>query len=267
MNAITRPVRYLWLAFEQIDLLDNARPTNATDVVALARSIEALGLQVPLTCVERSGRYLLIAGRHRLEALRVLGREEAPVRVVDFDDIEARLWTISENLHRSELTVAQRAEQVAEYADLAKQKREAERVSGQLAQKPPGRPESGDSLAARDLGITREEIRRAQTIAALPEATKETARSLGYDDNQSALLKAARETTPEAQIAALKGVAERGRVITAESARPLRDLTNISGGELARWIKLTTPNDRLHVIRVLEMAAAILRDELSGRVA
>lgn len=65
--------------------------------------------------------------------------------MVDFDDLEARLWTISENLHRSELTVAQRAEQVAEYSDLAKQKREAERVSGQLAQKPPGRPESGDS--------------------------------------------------------------------------------------------------------------------------
>jgi ParB-like chromosome segregation protein Spo0J len=267
MNAITRPVRYLWLAIEQIDLPDNGRPTNATDVVALARSIEALGLQVPLTCIERDGRFMLVAGRHRLEALRVLGHQKAPVRVVDFDDLEARLWTISENLHRSELTVAQRAEQVAEYAELAKQKREAEKPA-QVAHVSGGRGnQGGDSLAARDLGISRDEVRRAQTIAALPEATKEAARSLGYDDNQSALLKAARETTPEAQIAALKGVAERGRVITAESARPLRDLTNISGGELARWIKLTTPNDRLHVIRVLEMAAAILRDELSGRVA
>ena len=73
MNAITRPVRHLWLTFDEIDLPDNGRPTNATDVVALARSIEALGLQVPLTCVERSGRYLLIAGRHRLEALRYSG--------------------------------------------------------------------------------------------------------------------------------------------------------------------------------------------------
>jgi hypothetical protein len=48
----------------------------------------------------------------------------------------------------------------------------------------------------------------------------------------------------------------------APSAKPLRDLVGISGGELARWVKVTTPNDRPHVIRVLEMAAAILGDEL-----
>ena len=39
----------------------------------------------------------------------------------------------------------------------------------------------------------------------------------------------------------------------------------ISGGGLARWIKITTPNDRPHVIRVLETAASILRDELEAR--
>ena len=38
----------------------------------------------------------------------------------------------------------------------------------------------------------------------------------------------------------------------------------MSGGEFARWIKITTPRDRPHVIRVLEFAAAILRDELEG---
>jgi hypothetical protein len=61
----------------------------------------------------------------------------------------------------------------------------------------------------------------------------------------------------------LQTIAERGRV-RRPSARPLRDLVGISGGDLARWIKITTPNDRPHVIRVLEMAAAILRDELEG---
>ena len=45
-------------------------------------------------------------------------------------------------------------------------------------------------------------------------------------------------------------------------ARPLRSLENISAGEFARWIKITTPNDRPHAIRVLERAAAILRAEL-----
>jgi hypothetical protein len=52
----------------------------------------------------------------------------------------------------------------------------------------------------------------------------------------------------------------------AASVPPLRDLVGISGGELARWIKVTTPNDRPHVIRVLETTASILRDELSPQV-
>jgi hypothetical protein len=175
------------------------------------------------------------------------------------------MWEISENLHRAELSVTQRAQQIAEYAALAKEKRQAERVSAQVGQKAPHRPAGGDSLVARDLGITRQEVHRAQAIAALPEETKQAARDLGYEDNQSALLAAAKERTPEAQIAALQDIAERGRVTPTPSAGPLRDLKGISGGELARWIKITTPNDRPHVIRVLEMAAAILRDELEDR--
>ena len=95
MNAIVRPSRSAWLKFEQIDLPDNARPYSATEVVALASSIRAIGLQTPLTVVERDGRYLLIAGRHRLGALRLVKADRVPVRIVDFDDVEARLWAIS----------------------------------------------------------------------------------------------------------------------------------------------------------------------------
>ena len=127
MNAIIRPSKSIWLTFDQIDFPAKARPTNATDVVALVSSIRTIGLQVPLTVIERDGRYLLIAGRHRLEALRVIGEERVPVRVVDFDDIEARLWTISENLHRTELTALQRSEQIAEFARLTKERQNAAR--------------------------------------------------------------------------------------------------------------------------------------------
>src|ERR1700733_14586267 len=174
MNAIVRPSKPLWLTFDQINFPANARPTNATDVGALVRSIRTIGLQVPLTVIERDGRYVLIAGRHRLEALRVIGEERVPARVVDFDDIEARLWTISENLHRTELSAVHRSEQIAEFARLVKERQEGaqlgekvpptahEGVSAQVAQKPQGgRPEGGDSLAARELGITREEVRRS----------------------------------------------------------------------------------------------------------
>jgi ParB-like chromosome segregation protein Spo0J len=252
---------YMRLDLDEIDVRDGRRLCDAEAVKRLSKSIRDIGLQYPITVIAKNNRFSLVAGRHRLEAFRALGDARIPAYIVKLSDLDARMWEISENLHRAELSVTQRAEQIAEYAALAKEKREAERVSAQVGQKAPYRPEGGDSLAARDLGITRQEVQRAQTIAALPEKTKEAARSLGYEDNQSALLAVAKERTPEAQIAALQTIAERGRV-RRPSARPLRDLVGISGG--ARWIKITTPNDRPHVIRVLEMAAAILRDELEG---
>jgi hypothetical protein len=43
-----------------------------------------------------------------------------------------------------------------EWAELVEQK--AKLVSGQLGQKPPGRPEGGSSQAARDLGVSRKQV-------------------------------------------------------------------------------------------------------------
>jgi ParB family chromosome partitioning protein len=257
-----------------------SEPVQA-EVTALKASIQAIGLQTPLTVVAREGRYVLVAGRHRLEALRLLKAERIPVRIVDFDDVEARMWTISENLHRAELTEMQRAQQIAEFAALSQKKRETEKagqdatggISGQVAQKfGPGRPEGGTSQVARDLNMSRRDVRRSQAIAGLSEEVKQAAIEHGLDDNQSALLDAARRPTPETQIEALQRRAERKPAhdlapptdlrSARDQARPLRDFTNLSAGELARWIKLTTPNDRPHVIRVLETAAAILRAEM-----
>lgn len=87
-------------------------------------------------------------------------------------------------MHRAELTVVERSEMTARYVELVEQ-----RVSAQVAPKPKGgRPEGGDRKAARDLGIKRDDVRRAKQIAALAPEAKEVARKEGLDDNQSALL-------------------------------------------------------------------------------
>jgi ParB family chromosome partitioning protein len=261
------------LRLDDIVIPASARPCSAAAVADLARSIGELGLQSAPTIVEREGRYVLVAGRHRIEALRQLGVKSVLVRLVDFDDIEARLWTISENLHRAELTVAQRAAQLAEYAELTQRTRAAAQtgVLRQVGAKV-GRPESGNRAAARELGLTEQEVRRARAIAGLSEAAMAAATEEGLDDNQAALLQASQEPTAEAQIEALGLIGKRARAADepdrpGPAAKPLRNLENMSGGELARWIKLTTPNDRPHVVRVLEMAAAILRDELAAQEA
>jgi hypothetical protein len=48
-----------------------------------------------------------------------LKQERVPVRVVDMDDREGKMWTISENLHRAELSEVRRARQVADWIKLA----------------------------------------------------------------------------------------------------------------------------------------------------
>jgi ParB-like nuclease domain len=262
----------------------------------LAQSIRAIGLQTPLTCVIRDGRHILVTGRNRLEALRLVGAEQAPVRIVNFDDIEAQLWRLSENLHRAELTKLQYDNQVVEYAELLKAKQAGEtsaegqpllsRQSGaKLSHEDNvasvGRPESdklrqvaalsggrgntgGYREAARELNIPERTVRRAYQTASLSPEAQEAAVEMGMDDNRSALLAAAKAQTPQAQVEALKGRADRAAVPIAPRPPALRNLENIAAGELARWIKLTTPNSRRHVIRLLKECAAILEDELEG---
>ena len=178
MNAVIRSSKSISLTFDQIDFPANARPTNAMDVVTLVSSIRAIGLQVPLTVIEHSGRYLLIAGRHRLEVLRVIGEERVPARVVDFDDIEARLWAISENLHR--MTVSERAEQIAEYVKLTKERMEAQK---QAVDQRPARPDPADQYIkmggkmprAEQAGISAQVAQKMPR--GRPEPTRATTRS------------------------------------------------------------------------------------------
>ena len=301
MNAFVRPAKHVFIPIDEIDLSHTIRPYNAAVVSELAHSIRAIGLQTPLTCIVRDGQHVLVSGRNRLEALRIIGCEQAPVRIVDFDDVDAELWRLSENLHRAELTKLEYDKQVVRYAELLKAKQagetaaqesetglvpggdkvrqlgavsDGEGISRQVGAKV-GRPESGNKRVARELNIPEQTVRRAYQTASLSPEAQEAAVDVGLDDNRSALLEAAKANSPKAQAAIIRGIAERKTLAVEPSteigaapqqtAKPLRDLVGISGGELARWIKITTPNDRPHVIRVLETAASILRDELEAR--
>ena len=122
MNAFVRPAKHVFIPIDEIDLSHTIRPYNAAVVSELAQSIRAIGLQTPLTCIVRHGQHVLVSGRNRLEALRIIGCEEAPVRIVDFDDVDAQLWQLSENLHRAELTKLEYDKQIVRYAELLKAK-------------------------------------------------------------------------------------------------------------------------------------------------
>lgn len=79
---------------------------------------------------------------------------------------------IAENLHRAELTVLERDEQVAEWIELS-----AKVISAQPEPKMDrGRPESGIAAASRDLGIERKDAQRAVKVASLTDEAKQAAR-------------------------------------------------------------------------------------------
>jgi ParB family transcriptional regulator, chromosome partitioning protein len=299
-NAARATPKKATVRLDEIDFPANARPTHADKVRELAQSIRRLGLQTLPTVVERDGRFKLVTGRHRIEAYRVLKRDLIDVRVVDFDDVEARLWTISENLHRNELSPLDRGKQILEWIKLTEEKSaQADPVSAdgapqdaQLAR--PGLPEAaqddpvshadiqtaqaaqpdrryeqrGISKAARELGTTRDEVRRGIKIGGITPEAEEAARAAGLDRNQSDLLKIASyrdEDQLEVVADIVKARAEKAQAPrAAEPVKSLRNLENLAAGELARWIKLTTPNDRMRVIRMLRDCAALLEDELQA---
>lgn len=196
MREISLPI-----TIDEIDIADTRRQVNPAAVKRLADSIEQVGLRHPITVRERGDRYLLVAGRHRIEAFKKLGREHIPATIVKMTNDDARLWEIAENLHRSDLTKLERDEQLAEWIKITE--RLSTSQSGSLRADGRGGRPSGIETAAKELGIHRHDAHRAVQVASLSEEAKEAARDAGLDDNRSALLEAASKPTVAEQVAAI----------------------------------------------------------------
>jgi ParB/RepB/Spo0J family partition protein len=190
------------------------RSLNDELIKHLAASMERLGLMTPITVRYHedipsddgvsTDSYELIAGRHRLAAAQSLGWEEIDAVEIECSDVDARLWEISENLHRADLTTLQRDEQVALWIKLTDKVAQVAPVSGGRGN------EGGVNAASRELGVDRTDAQRAVKVASLSSEAKAAAIEHGLDDNRTALLEAAREKDPEAQVA--KIVARAGEI-------------------------------------------------------
>lgn len=191
------------VSVDAISAAGRLRSIDEQRVTALAESIKSIGLQTPVSAWanEDGSDVRLVAGAHRLAAVKLLGWEEVPCILVDMDEIGRRLWEIAENLHRAELSALERSEHIAEWVRLTEERRKA-KEENQMAQvappeigykKPPPQKESGIRAASRELGIDRDKARRSVNIATrLSEEAKDVARETGLDNNQSALERAAR---------------------------------------------------------------------------
>ena len=206
----------LHIGVRAIKVKGDRRALNPEKVIALAASMEEIGLQTPITVYEQKNKMILVSGRHRLAAAIQLSWDAIPCLVLRCNEIDVSLWQIAENFYRNELTVLERANSIEALRVLIRQKRERE--GGQVA--PPGGSQPKDlgiKGSAKALGITREEVRRAKTISAISDKVKKRVRELGLDDNQRVLLEIAK-LPPEGQAPAVEKVVQRKR---AESVRPV----------------------------------------------
>jgi ParB/RepB/Spo0J family partition protein len=99
---------------------EGSRPAVMERVQQLAESIAKIGLQYPI--IVRSGLndspgeigvMEILAGRHRYEAFRLLGKHTIPAIIVDINDLQAELIGIDENLCRQDLSPAEEAAAIA----------------------------------------------------------------------------------------------------------------------------------------------------------
>lgn len=96
------------------------RPLNPLWAQALGQLIKRDGHKTPIEVCRLPGRtdYLLVAGLHRLEGCRLIGRVEIEAEVTSAERAKRRLAEVSENLFRRELAPLERAAFVAELFEL-----------------------------------------------------------------------------------------------------------------------------------------------------
>lgn len=193
------------LLLVDIETGERLRAVDPAKVSGLKASIAELGLRTPVTvAASRDGddwHFRLVAGAHRLEALRQLGEEYADCFVMEGDPDDAALWEIDENFARSELSDAQRADHHVRREDILKRKG--------LVSSGPGQPKKNSdklsaysSQAATTLGVDERTVRRdlARGKKIEPDVLAEVA---GTELDKGVVLDELARTAPDDQRAKL----------------------------------------------------------------
>ncbi|MBY6242524.1 ParB N-terminal domain-containing protein [Methylosinus sp. Sm6] len=230
------------IRIDEIDDLDRLRPVDPDNAAWIATSIETKGLMQPIVVRRVGDGYKLIAGAHRLAALKLLGWETVTIgeHVLireEISDATARISEIDENLARRDLNKLDRIIFIAERKKLylaehpetrnggdRKSDKFKEKIRLQTLQSGPfdRSPRFTDEVAER-VGLSKRIIDLACQLAEkLDSAALETLRGTSLEDNQNELIQLS-ETEPEEQraIANLIKAGEAKSVVQAKIAAGL----------------------------------------------
>ena len=184
------------IKISEIKINPGRRDTQQRNVEELARSIAAVGLMNPITVTQDN---TLIAGLHRLEAVKLLGWTEIECTISDADGLQAELAEIDENFVRAGLSHRELGDLLLRrkelYEAIHPETRQGQR-NGQTAKNDnltvlQAKPFSEDT--ADKLGISKRTVERlVQTAANLTPEAKKTIRDAGDKITKGDALKISR---------------------------------------------------------------------------
>ena len=194
------------VVLDVIDVSSRLRPLNEAAVLAMMDSMRRLGQLAPIAVYGAAdAQVVLVAGAHRIEAAKRLGWNEIEAIFVGGTDVDRELQEIAENLHRAELTVLERSSQVARWIELVAAKEVSVNLTETSDPAAPKKKNKGGrpgkaTAAAKVIGASESDVKRAVKVASISDDAKTAARDAGLDDNRTALLKVAKKSTPEKQV-------------------------------------------------------------------
>jgi ParB-like chromosome segregation protein Spo0J len=193
---------------EQIEVSKKRRQVHPEKVKDLKDSIATIGLRTPLTVKPLWGKKPLITGLHRLEAVKALGWKKVPCVYITGGEKVARLWEISENLHRAELTDLEEYEYIAEWLKLTEEDKPVSAQNGQKGKT--GRPKGGLSEAARKLpgkgteSAKRHKLTRAAKVGGLDAEVRRGIVDAGLANSPTKFIAIASKSDKDAQLKELQ---------------------------------------------------------------
>lgn len=158
--AAAEPVRSVPLGLIDPFPAHPFRVRDDEEMEALAESVAASGILVPLTVTPKEGgRYTLVSGHRRKRAAELAGLAEAPCVVREMTEDEAVIAMVDSNLQRESVLPSERAFAYAMRLDaMRRQGERTDLTCAQSAHKLKGR-RSRDVLA-EELGVSKDKVRR-----------------------------------------------------------------------------------------------------------
>jgi len=244
-----------------------ARPLIAGSIDALAESIASVGLIQPVTVVplakyrdgQRVDAFRLVAGHHRVAAMRKIGWAECSARVLpdSTSALAAELMEIDENLCRAELSAAQRAKAIKRRKEIWEAMRPNSGSSGAtIHRERAGRPQEFATETATASGESKAQVNKHLARAeALGEYLDEIA---GTSLDKGVELDALKDLPQEER----KELIQRAKAGETVSARSEEDrernvrLVRQTIADLARLAKFSNPAEVAAIAAEIGVGAA-----------